>query len=113
MNTRTKIVYVLFSLSYLLTVALFLLYFKDYEKPKELLSANEYCVSKGWDRAGEKDISTYRTYPYGSGTMKRVRCVKEENGETGTLDADGIINGFMWYRYPPKTELENYCQGNL
>jgi hypothetical protein len=62
-----------------------------HEKEPKILTADEYCISQGYDKAGEKD---------GVGNYKRVKCL---SGETS----------FMWYQYPPKTDLENYCQGNL
>lgn len=41
---------------------------KDNKNPK-IISADEYCISQGFDKAGEKD---------GVGSYKRVKCLKGE-----------------------------------
>lgn len=65
-----------------------------FQKTIPVPTADEYCQSQGYDIALKRD---------GVGKDRRVMCFKDRYED----------KGFMWYQYPPKTDLEKYCQGNL
>lgn len=71
-------------------------------------SPDDYCRSVGYDFAAERDIDKQYAKPYGVVYTPRVKCAYHRNGPDGKS-----YRGFSWYQYPPKTDLENYCDGDL
>lgn len=56
----------------------------------KILSANQYCISQGWEKVEDRDMR---------GGYNMIRC-------TG-------YQGFGWYMFPPMSDLKKYCQGDL
>lgn len=81
------LVIIFFAILYAVPIHFF---FAD-RRSEKVLSANEYCISQGWDKAsGDRDST---------GGFNTIKCTSDK--------------GFGWYRYPPMSDLQKYCQGTL
>ncbi len=91
------------------TIGVILGLFLNSQKPQtqivQILSPNDYCRSVGYDYAIIQDVTEAETF---APSISRVKCGYSRNDPQGRN-----MKGFAWYQYPPKTDLENYCNGDL